>query len=214
MHFNICYLHCPTWAKRLNKPDTGDRNHACSEHLAVWHHSRSLPVDVLWNAGVRRRRSDRSEARVCDGSTVERPVGTAIVGNPEVADISVRAGDKKVVVTAKKAIGATNLIILDVDDKEMFNAEINVAGNLSGSTRGAVHVQPTVNRHALHNFQAYYCPPGGGLCQRVNDPNANLSQLQMVGPPQPQTSIPNTNVPPSVTAPSGASPESAPGLSQ
>jgi len=91
--------------------------------------------------------------------TVERPVGTAIVGNPEVADISVRAGDKKVVVTAKKAIGATNLIILDVDDKEMFNAEINVAGNLSGSTRGAVHVQPTVNRHALHNFQAYYCPP-------------------------------------------------------
>jgi hypothetical protein len=141
--------------------------------------------------------------------TLERPAGTAIVGNPDVADVTFQPGNMKIVVTGKKS-GSTNVILLDAEDKELLNAEINVSGDPTGSTKGAVHVQPTVNRNDLHNYQAYYCPPGGGLCQRVNDPNSNLTQLQTSQPSNASNLLPPVSGAP-LGAPGAPGPLGAPG---
>jgi hypothetical protein len=116
---------------------------------------------------------------------LDRPVGTVIVGNPDIADVTIQS-EKAVVLTAKKAEGNTNLIILDVDNNDLLKADVFVRALLEP---GVVKIYPQVNRNALHNYYAYYCPPRGRLCDRISDPNESLTHLEQVGPSVPRTTI-------------------------
>jgi Flp pilus assembly secretin CpaC len=56
---------------------------------------------------------------------LDRPVGTVIVGNPDIADVTVQS-EKIVVLTAKKLQGNTNLIVLDTENNDLLKADIFV----------------------------------------------------------------------------------------
>jgi hypothetical protein len=91
---------------------------------------------------------------------LDRPVGTVIVGNPDVADATVQS-EKTVVLTAKKIPGDTNVIILDSENNVFFRALISVGGQSVGKVE--IH---TKGRQLLHEYYAYNCTP---VCARVKD---------------------------------------------
>jgi hypothetical protein len=125
-----------------------------------------------------------------------RPVGDVIVGNPDVADVTIQS-EQQVVITAKPKIGTTNIIILDRENNELFRANIVVGGRGVGK----VEVYPQGNRNELHDYYAYSCPPSGRLCQRFSDPNESLTHLELAGPtPSPTTST-NIDQPPAQQVP-------------
>jgi hypothetical protein len=57
--------------------------------------------------------------------TLDRPAETIVVGNPGIADASVE--DEKTIVLTGKTAGATNLIVLDGEGKEIVNAVVRVS---------------------------------------------------------------------------------------
>ena len=98
-------------------------------------------------------------------SILPRSVGQIFVGNVAVADVTLQ-NDRQIVITAKKVPGATNLIILDTANNEMFRAEIVVAQDAPGAEPppvgppvGKVQIHSR-GRQQLHEYHAYYCPPG------------------------------------------------------
>lgn len=115
---------------------------------------------------------------------LDRPVSTVILGNQEIADVTLQT-DKRLVFTPKQA-GTTNVLILDNENRTILEATINV----DGRDAGKVEIYPQVNRNALHNYFAYYCPPSGGLCQRVKDELESLTHLEKGGPQAPQQNTP------------------------
>ena len=60
--------------------------------------------------------------------TLDRPAETIVVGNPGIADASVE-DDKTIVLTGKTA-GATNLIVLDSEGKEIVNSVVRVSSDV------------------------------------------------------------------------------------
>ena len=58
----------------------------------------------------------------------DRPVHTAFVGNPGIADVN-PSGDQSLVLTGKTA-GTTNLIVLDDEGKEILNSIIRVSSDI------------------------------------------------------------------------------------
>src|SRR5271166_3079354 len=81
---------------------------------------------------------------------LDRPVGTVIVGNPDVADATVQS-EKTVVITAKKMLGITNIIVLDEENNELFRANIFVEEQGRANLR-RIQIAPMVNRNALHDY--------------------------------------------------------------
>jgi len=130
-----------------------------------------------------------------------RPVGDVIVGDPDIADVTIQS-EQQIVITAKPRIGMTNVIVLDRENKELFSANIIVAG----SDIGKVEIHSRPNRNELHNYFAYNCPRTGGLCQRVKDELESLTRVELVGPAPPQISGPGLIQP---SAPQAA-PQTAP----
>jgi Flp pilus assembly secretin CpaC len=63
----------------------------------------------------------------------DQAVGTIVIGNPEVVDATLQ-GRNAILLTAKKINGsaATNLIVLNAQDNEIFNATI-VVGSQGGT---------------------------------------------------------------------------------
>src|SRR5207249_4429825 len=115
---------------------------------------------------------------------LDRSVGTVVVGNPEVVDATVQ-GDKTVVLTAKKIVGTTNVLILDQQNMEFFSATITVG------TQGAGRVQiHSRGRQELHSYWTYSCTP---VCERVKD------EIEAILRPAPQVS--QTNAPAQEAAP-------------
>lgn len=97
-------------------------------------------------------------------SILPRPVGQIFVGNADVVDVTLQ-NDRQIVITAKKVPGATNLIILDRQNNEMFRADIAVVGGGEVPNKVQVH---TKGRQNLHHYWAYTCPPGK-ICERLED---------------------------------------------
>jgi len=104
--------------------------------------------------------------------TFDRPIHAIIVGDPDVADVT-REGDRRVIVTAKKKPGATNLILLDADSNEMFNASIIVADLDPKGERITVQVGG-LGPGNLQKQWVYRCP-GHRLCEIVKEPELVVS---------------------------------------
>jgi len=103
--------------------------------------------------------------------TLDRPIGTIIIGNPEIADATWQ-GERQMVVTAKKILGQTNMIVLDTDNKKFFEADIFVGGQ--NIEKVQIHSRNTRGRSDLHEYYAYACPrrlegEPERLCERVKD---------------------------------------------
>jgi len=96
--------------------------------------------------------------------------------------------------TAKKITGsaATNLIVLNAQDAEIFNATIIVG---SQATKTEIHSKGKAG--GLHEYWAYRCMP---TCERVED---KLETFQRSASPAPVVS-PTVVVPSAATEPSGS----------
>ena len=105
-------------------------------------------------------------------SILPRSVGQIFVGNADVVDVTLQ-NDRQIVITAKvfdrdKVPGATNLIILDTQNNEMFRADIVVTPPPALEARIPTCMQPRIpglvqvhsrGRQQLHEYYAYICPP-------------------------------------------------------
>src|SRR5215469_3986647 len=93
---------------------------------------------------------------------MDQTVGTIVIGNPDVVDATLQ-GKNAILLTAKKVTGsaATNLIVLNAQDAEIFNAAIIVG---SESTKTEIHSKGKAG--GLHEYWAYRCMP---TCERVED---------------------------------------------
>ena len=80
--------------------------------------------------------------------TLDRPAETIVIGNPGIADATVE-DDRTIVLTGKTA-GATNLIVLDSEGKEVVNVVVRVSSDIRqlttvfyGSQRQTYSCAPT-----------------------------------------------------------------------
>jgi Pilus formation protein N terminal region len=94
---------------------------------------------------------------------VDQTVGTIVIGNPDVVDATLQ-GKNAILLTAKKITGSatTNLIVLNAQDAEIFNATIIVG--TQGGEKTEVHSKGKDG--GLHEYWAYRCMP---TCERVED---------------------------------------------
>lgn len=88
----------------------------------------------------------------------DRTVGTVAVGDPAVAD-TFAPNDRAILLTGK-AIGSTNLIVLDDAGRDLFSAGVIV----SRSELGRVSVN---SKAILHRYWAYQCSDAS--CWRLRD---------------------------------------------
>jgi len=94
---------------------------------------------------------------------LDQTIGTIVIGNPDVVDATLQ-GKNAILLTAKKITGsaATNLIVLNAQDAEIFNATIVVGSQ--GGTKTEIHSKGKAG--GLHEYWAYRCMP---TCERVED---------------------------------------------
>lgn len=94
---------------------------------------------------------------------LDQAVGTIVIGNPDVVDATLQ-GKNSILLTAKKISGSasTNLIVLNAQDAEIYNATILVGTQAGEKTE--VHSKGKVG--GLHEYWAYRCMP---TCERVED---------------------------------------------
>jgi hypothetical protein len=88
-----------------------------------------------------------------------------IVGNPAIADVA--AQDVRLLVVTGKSYGTTNLIVLDGEGREIFNADLGVR---EGGVR-----QVTLYRGTSR--QSYYCAPDCQHMLSIGDDKARFEQL-------------------------------------
>jgi Flp pilus assembly secretin CpaC len=93
----------------------------------------------------------------------DRPVGTVAIGDPRVAD-TFAPNDKAILLTGK-AVGTTNLIILDNDGRELLNGDVVVARGKEAAQRITIH-----SRSLLHAYQEYSCAPNCVLMGSIVPP--------------------------------------------
>jgi putative type II/III system pilus formation protein len=93
---------------------------------------------------------------------LNQTVGTIVIGNPDVVDATLQ-GKNAILLTAKKISGsaATNMIVLNPQDAEIFNTTIIVG---AGNTKTEIHSKGKAG--GLHEYWAYRCAP---TCERVED---------------------------------------------
>jgi Pilus formation protein N terminal region len=95
-------------------------------------------------------------------------IATVVIGNPEVADA--RAQTDRSIAIVGRNVGVTNLIALDANGSEIFNAMVIVGARDAGKV--VVHT-----RKQLHEYWAYRCTADN--CVRVQD---KLEYLQPLAP--------------------------------
>jgi Pilus formation protein N terminal region len=130
---------------------------------------------------------------------LDQTVGTIVIGNPDVVDAMLQ-GKNAILLTAKKIAGsaATNLIVLNAQDAEIFNATIIVGSQGGGKTE--IHSKGRAG--GLHEYWAYRCTPA---CERIED---KLETFQRSAAPAPIAS-PTVVVPSAPAEPSTS--EGSPG---
>lgn len=118
---------------------------------------------------------------------LDQTVGTIVIGNPDVVDATLQ-GKNSILLTAKKINGsaATNLIVLNAQDAEIFDATIIVGSQ--GATKTEVHSKAKAG--GLHEYWAYRCMP---VCERVED---KLETFQRSAEASPTSSVSVVNAPP------------------
>jgi Pilus formation protein N terminal region len=94
---------------------------------------------------------------------LDQIIGTIVIGNPDVVDATLQ-GKNTILLTAKKISGSatTNLIVLNAQDAEIFNASIIVG--TQGGDKTEIHSKGKAG--GLHEYWAYRCMPS---CERVKD---------------------------------------------
>lgn len=129
----------------------------------------------------------------------DRHVGTVAIGNPTVAD-PFASNDKAILLTGK-AVGTTNLIVLDEQGRDLFSADIVVARGEEVGQRITIHSRPS-----LHSYYEYRCAPNCVLMGRI-DPSL-IAPTMPVGsavPLSPELTTPPVGgtaaPPPETTAP-------------
>jgi hypothetical protein len=128
---------------------------------------------------------------------LDQSISTIVIGNPDIVDATLQ-GKNAILLTAKKITGsaATNVIVLNPQDAEIFNATIIVGSQGGGKTE--IHSKGKAG--GLHEYWAYRCTPA---CERVED---KLETFQRTPAP---------TVSPTVVVPSGpaepSSSEASPG---
>jgi hypothetical protein len=96
---------------------------------------------------------------------LDQDAAQVIVGNPSIADVAVQSA--RLLVVTGKSYGATNLIVLDAEGREILSTRLGVAPNDSR----LIIVYRGASRQSLH------CTPE---CQRVlaiGDDKAQFEQL-------------------------------------
>jgi hypothetical protein len=128
---------------------------------------------------------------------LDQTVGTIVIGNPDVIDATLQ-GKNAILLTAKKITGsaATNLIVLNGQDAEIFNATIIVG---SQSTKTEIHSKGKAG--GLHEYWAYRCMPA---CERVEDKLETFQRSAQAPAAGPTTVV-------SVPGAGSPGPEAAPG---
>ncbi len=126
-------------------------------------------------------------------------IGTVVIGSPDVVEATLQ-GDKAVLLTAKRITGAaaTNVIILDPQNTEIFNATIAVG---FGSGKIEIHSKGRDSRPqsgTVHEYWAYRCSP---ICDRVED---KFEAIQSSNVP---AEAPPPGPPAQVAAPQQAAPQ-------
>ncbi len=129
---------------------------------------------------------------------LNQPIGTVVIGSTDVVDATLQ-GDRAVLLTAKKitSAGSTNVIILDPQNTEIFNATIAVG---YGSGKIEIHSKGRDSRPAgtVHEYWAYRCSP---ICDRVED---KFETIQSSNVP---AEAPPPGPPAQVAAPQQAAPQ-------
>ena len=92
------------------------------------------------------------------------PAGTVIIGNPGIADANVH--DRVTLVLTGKAVGLTNLVVLDAKGNPIADEVLSV----SKSQEGLVTVQKAASRYS------YYCTPACSPAVEVGDSPDHYSQ--------------------------------------
>jgi len=76
---------------------------------------------------------------------LNRPVNEVIIGNPAIADVSVQS--KNVLIFTGKSAGHTNVILLDENNRQIFNQKVHVSTSNEG---GMVVLQMGSSRRSYH----------------------------------------------------------------
>lgn len=117
---------------------------------------------------------------------LDQTVGTIVIGNPDVVDATLQ-GKNTILLTAKKITGsaATNLIVLNAQDAEIFNAMIIVGSQ--GAIKTEIHSKGKAG--GLHEYWAYRCMP---VCERVEDKLETFQRTEQA----PTSASPSIVIPP------------------
>jgi hypothetical protein len=104
---------------------------------------------------------------------LEKRAKTVIVGDHNLIDVVVE-NDRLAVLTAKDKPGLTNIIVLDEDGREVFDASVIVVPPREGADD---HVR-IHNQKSLADYTPYKCGAGGRpRCTRVADEKAYVDRL-------------------------------------
>jgi Pilus formation protein N terminal region len=124
---------------------------------------------------------------------LDQTISTIIIGNPDVVDATLQ-GKNAILLTAKKITGsaATNVIVLNPQDSEIFSATIIVG--TQGGAKTEIHTKGG-RGGSLHEYWAYRCMP---TCERVKD---ELETFQRGAAPAP---VAASVVVPASPSPSGS----------
>ena len=103
----------------------------------------------------------------------EKRAKTVIVGDHNLIDVVVE-NDRLAVLTAKDKTGLTNIIVLDEDGREVFDASVIVVASREGADD---HVR-IHNQKSLADYTPYKCGAGGRpRCTRIADEKAYVDRL-------------------------------------
>jgi hypothetical protein len=135
---------------------------------------------------------------------LDQTISTIVIGNPDIVDATLQ-GKNAILLTAKKITGsaATNVIVLNPQDAEIFNATIVVSSQDGGKTE--IHSKGKAG--GLHEYWAYRCTP---TCERVED---KLETFQRNASPAPIVS-PTVVVPSAPAEPSTSETSPSQGVPQ
>ena len=135
---------------------------------------------------------------------LDQTISTIVIGNPDIVDATLQ-GKNAILLTAKKITGsaATNVIVLNPQDAEIFNATIIVGSQGGGKTE----IHSKGKSGGLHEYWAYRCTP---TCERVED---KLETFQRNASPAPIVS-PTVVVPSAPAEPSTSETSPSQGVPQ
>jgi hypothetical protein len=131
----------------------------------------------------------------------DRAVSTVVIGNPLVADAIART-DRAILVTGR-AVGTTNLIVLNGEGAEIYSALVIVATGRADPGDVRIHTA-----RQLHSHYSYYCTPECVMVGEVRPPQVRPPAHERTVAPSPREEREEEQTAPA--APPAAAPQGAP----